>query len=161
MGRTATGVKGITLGENDEVVGMDILEEKDDILIVTRNGYGKRTGEEEYRIQSRGGKGIKTCNITDKTGSLVSVTTVTGEEDLMVITAAGVIIRMDVGQISRLGRNTMGVKLIKLESGEDQFVSTVAKVEKEEETNEDDEKEVSGEETEMITEIDSVDPGEE
>ena len=159
MGRTATGVKGITLGEDDEVVGMDILEDKDDILIVTRNGYGKRTGEEEYRIQSRGGKGIKTCNITDKTGSLVSVKTVTGEEDLMVITAAGVIIRMDVGQISRLGRNTMGVKLIKLESGEDQYVSTVAKVQKEE-TNEEDEheeEEVSVEGTEVNTETDSSD----
>ena len=159
MGRTATGVKGITLSENDEVVGMDILEDKDDILIVTRNGYGKRTVEEEYRIQSLGGKGIKTCNITDKTGSLVSVKTVTGEEDLMVITAAGVIIRMDVGQISRLGRNTMGVKLIKLESGEDQYVSTVAKVQKEE-TNEEDEHEeqdASVEETVVNTEIDSSD----
>ena len=157
MGRTATGVKGITLGENDEVVGMDILEEKDDILIVTHNGYGKRTGEEEYRIQSRGGKGIKTCNITDKTGPLVSVTTVTGEEDLMVITAAGVIIRMDVGQISRLGRNTMGVKLIKLESGDDQYVSTVAKVEKEEENMDDNELEASeeGTETEVNAEIES------
>ena len=149
MGRTATGVKGITLSENDEVVGMDILEENDDILIVTRNGYGKRTGEEEYRIQSRGGKGIKTCNITDKTGSLVSVKTVTGEEDLMVITAAGVIIRMDVGQISRLGRNTMGVKLIRLESGDDQYVSTVAKVQKEEDSPEDDEQEETVEQTEL------------
>ncbi len=161
MGRTATGVKGITLSENDEVVGMDILEENDDILIVTRNGYGKRTGEEEYRIQSRGGKGIKTCNITDKTGSLVSVKTVTGEEDLMVITAAGVIIRMDVGQISRLGRNTMGVKLIRLEAGDDQFVSTVAKVQKEEESPEDDEQELSGEESELSTDIDLQEPTEE
>lgn len=152
MGRTATGVKGITLSENDEVVGMDILEENDDILIVTRNGYGKRTGEEEYRIQSRGGKGIKTCNITDKTGSLVSVKTVTGEEDLMVITAAGVIIRMDVGQISRLGRNTMGVKLIRLESGDDQYVSTVAKVQKEEDSPEDDEQEETVEQTEIQSE---------
>ena len=160
MGRTATGVKGITLSEDDEVVGMDILEEKDDILIVTHNGYGKRTGEEEYRIQSRGGKGIKTCNITDKTGPLVSVATVTGEEDLMVITAAGVIIRMDVGQISRLGRNTMGVKLIKLESGDDQYVSTVAKVQKEEENNEDHELEASEGETEVNTELDSLDSSE-
>ncbi len=131
MGRTATGVKGITLSDGDEVVGMDILEEKDDILIVTKKGYGKRTGAEEYRIQSRGGKGIKTCNITEKNGDLVSVQTVTGEEDIMVITADGVIIRMDVAQISRLGRNTMGVKLIRLGADDDQYVSTVAKVEKE------------------------------
>ncbi len=169
MGRTATGVKGITLSENDEVVGMDILEENDDILIVTRNGYGKRTGEEEYRIQSRGGKGIKTCNITDKTGPLVSVKTVTGEEDLMVITAAGVIIRMDVGQISRLGRNTMGVKLIRLESGDDQYVSTVAKVQKEEDSPEDDDQDETLEQTveqaedqaEQSAEIDTQDSSEE
>ncbi|WP_455662685.1 DNA gyrase subunit A [Pradoshia sp.] len=143
MGRTATGVKGITLSDGDEVVGMDILEEKDDILIVTKKGYGKRTGAEEYRIQSRGGKGIKTCNITEKNGDLVSVQTVTGEEDIMVITADGVIIRMDVAQISRLGRNTMGVKLIRLGADDEQYVSTVAKVEKEsdleDETDEGDE----------------------
>lgn len=131
MGRTATGVKGITLSDGDEVVGMDILEEKDDILIVTKKGYGKRTGAEEYRIQSRGGKGIKTCNVTDKNGDLVSVQTVSGEEDIMVITADGVVIRMDVAQISRLGRNTMGVKLIRLGADDEQYVSTVAKVEKE------------------------------
>ena len=137
MGRTATGVKGITLSAGDEVVGMDILEEKDDILIVTKKGYGKRTGAEEYRIQSRGGKGIKTCNITDKNGDLVSVQTVSGEEDIMVITAAGVVIRMDVAQISRLGRNTMGVKLIRLGDEDEQYVSTVAKVEKEAESEDD------------------------
>ena len=131
MGRTATGVKGITLSDGDEVVGMDILEEKDDILIVTKKGYGKRTGAEEYRIQSRGGKGIKTCNVTDKNGDLVSVQTVSGDEDIMVITADGVVIRMDVAQISRLGRNTMGVKLIRLGADDEQYVSTVAKVEKE------------------------------
>ena len=148
MGRTATGVKGITLGKDDEVVGMDILNQNDDVLIVTKNGYGKRTGEEEYRIQSRGGKGIKTCNITDKTGTLVSVKTVTGSEDLMVVTAAGIIIRMDVAQISRLGRNTMGVKLIKLESADDQYVSTVAKVQKEEEIEE----EIEEKEDELIKE---------
>ena len=137
MGRTATGVKGITLSAGDEVVGMDILEEKDDILIVTKKGYGKRTGAEEYRIQSRGGKGIKTCNVTDKNGDLVSVQTVSGEEDIMVITAAGVVIRMDVAQISRLGRNTMGVKLIRLGDEDEQYVSTVAKVEKEAESEDD------------------------
>ncbi|QQZ09458.1 DNA gyrase subunit A [Heyndrickxia vini] len=131
MGRTATGVKGITLTGDDEVVGMEILEENDDVLIVTINGYGKRTNSSEYRIQSRGGKGLKTCNITEKNGNLIAVKTVTGEEDLMLITAGGVLIRMAVGDISQLGRNTQGVKLIRL--GEDEHVATVAKVEKEEE----------------------------
>lgn len=133
MGRTATGVKGITLREGDEVIGMELLNEGEEILTVTRNGYGKRTPEEEYRIQSRGGKGIKTCNITDKTGSLVAIKTVTGEEDLMIITAAGVIIRTAVDSISVTGRNTQGVKLIRLDSEENEFVSTVGIVEKEDE----------------------------
>ncbi|RSK25441.1 DNA gyrase subunit A [Bacillus sp. HMF5848] len=131
MGRNAAGVKGINLREDDEVVGMEILEESSEVLIVTRNGYGKRTVSEEYRIQSRGGVGIKTCNITDKNGDLVSVKAVTGEEDLMIITASGVLIRMAVGDISQTGRSTQGVKLIRV-SGEDDYVATVAKVEKEE-----------------------------
>ncbi len=131
MGRTATGVKGINLSEDDVVVGMEILEEKNDVLVVTENGYGKRTPANEYRVQTRGGKGLKTCNVTERNGELVSVKAVTGEEDLMIITAHGVLIRMDVNDISTTGRNTQGVKLIRLQ--EDEFVSTVAKVEKEEE----------------------------
>lgn len=130
MGRTASGVKGISLDESDNVVGMEILEEDVDILIVTRNGYGKRTPSGEYRIQSRGGKGLKTCNITDKNGPVVSVKATKGEEDLMLITASGVIIRMGISTISTMGRNTQGVKLIKLD--ENVSVSTVALVEKEE-----------------------------
>ncbi|OIK05687.1 DNA gyrase subunit A [Bacillus sp. MUM 13] len=133
MGRTASGVKGITLRNNDEVVGMEILEESDEVLIVTKNGYGKRTPADEYRIQNRGGKGIKTCNVTDKNGELIAVKTVTGEEDLMLITAAGVLIRMAVEDISRTGRNTQGVKLIRLENSENEYVSTVAMVERDEE----------------------------
>ncbi|MCD4839869.1 DNA gyrase subunit A [Neobacillus sedimentimangrovi] len=132
MGRTATGVKGITLDSDDEVVGMEVLEENNDILIVTKNGYGKRTPASEYRIQGRGGKGIKTCHITEKNGELVSVRTVTGEEDLMLITTSGVLIRIDVAGISQLGRNTQGVKLITLKESENESVATVAKVEKEE-----------------------------
>ncbi|XXM72180.1 DNA gyrase subunit A [Lysinibacillus sphaericus] len=130
MGRTATGVKGINLSDDDIVVGMEILEEKSDILVVTVNGYGKRTPASEYRVQTRGGKGLKTCNITERNGELVAVKAVTGEEDLMIITAHGVLIRMDVNDISTTGRNTQGVKLIRLQESE--FVSTVAKVEKEE-----------------------------
>ncbi|MDX8346086.1 DNA gyrase subunit A [Rossellomorea sp. YZS02] len=129
MGRTATGVKGINLSDDDIVVGMEILEDKSDVLVVTVNGYGKRTPASEYRIQTRGGKGLKTCNVTERNGELVSVKAVTGEEDLMIITAHGVLIRMDVNDISTTGRNTQGVKLIRLQESE--FVSTVAKVEKE------------------------------
>lgn len=132
MGRTATGVKGISLGKEDEVVGMEVLEENTEILIVTKNGYGKRTPSEEYRIQGRGGKGIKTCNITEKNGSLISMKAVTGEEDIMLITTGGVLIRMAIGDISTMGRNTQGVRLIRLDENLDEFVATVAKVEKEE-----------------------------
>ncbi|NLP50355.1 DNA gyrase subunit A [Bacillus sp. RO1] len=131
MGRTATGVKGISIAENDEVVGMELLDEGLDVLVVTKNGYGKRTPAEEYRVQSRGGKGIKTCNITERNGELVSVKTVTTEEDLMLITASGVLIRMSVDGISQMGRNTQGVKLIRL--AENEFVTTVARVDKEDE----------------------------
>lgn len=130
MGRTATGVKGITLDSEDEVVGMEILEENTEILTVTKNGFGKRTPSDEYRIQSRGGKGIKTCNITEKNGTVVSVKATAGEEDLMLITASGVLIRMGIEGISSLGRNTQGVKLIKL--GDSEHVATIAVVEKEE-----------------------------
>ncbi|MGG5254497.1 DNA gyrase subunit A [Neobacillus sp. SM06] len=142
MGRTATGVKGITLNSDDEVVGMEVLEENTDILIVTKNGFGKRTPAHEYRVQSRGGKGIKTCNITDKNGDLISMKAVTGEEDLMLITTGGVLIRIAVDSISSMGRNTIGVKLINLKD-ENENVATVAKVEKEEPSveNENDEQE--------------------
>ena len=152
MGRTATGVKGITLSENDEVVGMEILEDHHDVLIVTINGYGKRTPAAEYRIQSRGGKGIKTCNITDKNGTLVSVKTVTGDEDIMLITADGILIRMAVTDISQLGRNTQGVKLIRL--SDEAFVATVAKVEKEDEEINDEENEDPN--SEVVISIDST-----
>ena len=154
MGRTATGVKGITLRRDDEVIGMELLNEGEEILVVTRNGYGKRTNEEEYRIQSRGGKGIKTCNITDKTGSLVAIKSVTGEEDLMIITAAGVVIRTAVSSISQTGRNTQGVKLIRLDEEANEFVSTVGIVEKEDEVEEDENStaELTEETTEEVTE---------
>lgn len=133
MGRTATGVKGITLDSDDEVIGMEVLEENSEVLTVTRNGYGKRTKAEEYRIQGRGGKGIKTCNITEKNGDLVAMKAVTGDEDLMLITTKGVLIRIAVSDISIMGRNTQGVKLIRISEDENdrEYVATVAKVEKE------------------------------
>ncbi|WP_409272886.1 DNA gyrase subunit A [Neobacillus sp. SCS-31] len=135
MGRTATGVKGITLDPDDEVIGMEVLEEGTDVLVVTSKGYGKRTAAAEYRIQGRGGKGIKTANVTERNGELVSMKTVTGEEDLMLITTSGVLIRIPVDSISKVGRNTIGVKLINIKDNES--VATVAKVEREEEKPED------------------------
>ncbi|WP_332634406.1 DNA gyrase subunit A [Halalkalibacter flavus] len=126
MGRTAAGVKGISLSEDDHVVGMDIIEEGHEVLIVTEKGYGKRTPIEEYRIQNRGGKGIKTCNITERNGTLVSLKVVSSEHDIMIITASGVIIRMNVDGISTTGRNTQGVTLIRVNEGEE--VATVARV---------------------------------
>ncbi|TDB52055.1 DNA gyrase subunit A [Bacillus sp. CBEL-1] len=143
MGRTATGVKGITLDSEDEVIGMEILEEESDILIITKNGYGKRTPANEYRIQTRGGKGLRTCNITDKNGDVVALKCVTSGEEIMVITVSGVLIRLSVSGISQMGRNTQGVKVIRL--GDSEFVSTVAKVqtsEEDEELDEDSESEL-------------------
>ncbi|WP_379970850.1 DNA gyrase subunit A [Ectobacillus sp. sgz5001026] len=129
MGRTAAGVKAIKLNDDDQVVGTEIAEEDVDVLIVTKNGFGKRTPIEEYRIQSRGGKGLKTCNVNDKNGKLVAVKSVKGEEDIMLITVAGVLIRIPVEQISRMGRNTQGVRLISLKENEE--VATVTKAQRE------------------------------
>ncbi|MFB7159053.1 DNA gyrase subunit A [Lysinibacillus sp. NPDC056232] len=132
MGRTAGGVRGIKLRDGDEVVGMEIVEPGQEILVVTAKGYGKRTSEEEYRLQSRGGVGLKTIQITDKNGPMVAVKTVDGSEDLMLITINGMLIRMDVNDISLIGRSTQGVRLIRL--SDEELVATVAKVEKEEES---------------------------
>ncbi|AIY06991.1 DNA gyrase subunit A [Planococcus sp. PAMC 21323] len=128
MGRTASGVRGIRLREGDAVVGMEILDPNDNVLVITEKGYGKQTKESEYRVQSRGGMGIKTCQITDKNGPLVAVRTVNGTEDIMLITVNGILIRMDVNDISTTGRSTQGVRLIRL--GDDEVVATVAKVKK-------------------------------
>ncbi|RAI79551.1 DNA gyrase subunit A [Macrococcoides goetzii] len=145
LGRTAAGVKGISLREGDEVIGLDVIESngEHEVLIVTENGYGKRTGEAEYRISNRGGKGIKTASITEKNGNLVCITTVNGDEDIMLVTNQGVIIRLDVAEFSQNGRSAQGVRLIKL--GEGQLVATVAKVEKEEDVDVIDEDKLPGE----------------
>lgn len=130
MGRMASGVKGISLRENDEVVSMDIIEPDSNILHVTSNGYGKQTPEAEYRKINRGGKGVLTCKITEKTGHVVTVKVVQGDEDLMLMTSKGVLIRIPVEEISETGRNAMGVRLIRVQDEEE--VATVAKVEEEE-----------------------------
>ncbi len=131
MGRSAAGVRGIKLRGDDYVIGMDVLHPESEVLVITEKGYGKRTEAVEYAIKGRGGKGIKTVNITEKNGNLAGLTTVTGEEDIMLITNKGVIIRFDVESVSQTGRATQGVRLIRLE--EDALVSTMAKVAKEEE----------------------------
>ncbi|SHG81293.1 DNA gyrase subunit A [Ornithinibacillus halophilus] len=131
MGRTASGVRGISLRENDEVVSMEILDDGLQIMHVTNKGIGKRTPEDQYRITKRGGKGIFTCKLNDDTGHVVAVKAVTGEEDIMLITVDGVLIRIPVEGVSQTGRNTQGVRLIRLQEGEE--VATVAKIEKDEE----------------------------
>ena len=130
MGRTAAGVRGIRLREEDYVVGTAILSAQNEVLVITENGYGKRTASKEYPIKGRGGKGIKTANITTKNGPLAGLTTVTGDEDILVITDKGVIIRFNVATVSQTGRATLGVRLMKME--DDAKVVTMARVEPEE-----------------------------
>ena len=110
-------------------------DSNDEILVVTENGYGKRTPVNDYRLSNRGGKGIKTATITERNGNIVCITTVNGEEDLMVVTNSGVIIRIDVQDISQNGRAAQGVRLIKL--SDEQYVSTVAKVSEDDEESAD------------------------
>ena len=128
MGRNASGVRGITLdNENDEVIGMITVEDGTaDILVVSENGYGKRSSIDDYRITNRGGKGVKTINVTEKTGALVAIKNVTDEDDLMIINKSGVAIRLAVANLRVMGRATQGVRLIKVR--EDDSIAAVAKV---------------------------------
>jgi len=134
MGRTAAGVRGISLRDDDEVVSMEILEDGLQILHVTNKGVGKRTPEDQYRTTNRGGKGIFTCKLNEDTGHVVAVKAVTGEEDIMLITVAGVLIRIPIEDISQTGRNTQGVRLIRIQDEEE--VATVAVIEKDDEEEE-------------------------
>lgn len=133
MGRNASGVRGITLGhDNDEVVGMICLENEDlNILVVSEKGFGKRSDLNDYRVTNRGGKGVKTLNITEKTGDLIAIKEVTDADDLMIINKSGVIIRIAVERLRVMGRATQGVKLINLRSNDE--IAAVAKVTIEEE----------------------------
>ena len=115
MGRSATGVRGVNLREGDKVVGASVVTDQDEVLIITEKGYGKRTMASEYPTKGRGGKGIKTANITEKNGPLAGLLTVKGDEDLMIITDTGVMIRTNVGNISQTGRSTQGVKVMRLD----------------------------------------------
>ncbi|EIA4825607.1 DNA gyrase subunit A [Staphylococcus pseudintermedius] len=160
MSRIAAGVKGIRLRDGDEVIGLDVADDdnQDEILVVTEKGYGKRTSTEDYRLSNRGGMGVKTAKLTERNGRLVCITTVEGDEDLMVVTNQGVIIRMEVSNISVNGRMAQGVRLIRLD--EEQYVSTVAKVKKEPEDIEADEHTTASEASDDVeVVVDDVTPG--
>jgi len=153
MGRTASGVRGITLQhDNDEVIGMvAVNDNKSNILVVSEKGYGKRSNLEDYRITNRGGKGVKTLNITAKTGNLVAIKNVTDEDDLMIINKSGIAIRMAVADLRVIGRATQGVKLINIK--ESDSIAAVAKVQHEEEEEEAEENETDT--TDTDTEVDN------
>lgn len=131
MGRNASGVRGVTLADdNDEVVGMvSVHNFEDDILVVSERGYGKRSNIDDYRITNRGGKGVKTISITEKTGGLVAIKNVTDTDDLMIINKSGIAIRMGVEDLRVMGRATQGVRLINLKDNDS--IAAVAKVMKE------------------------------
>ncbi|MCC5909517.1 MAG: DNA gyrase subunit A [Clostridiaceae bacterium] len=139
MGRGAMGVKGITLANGDEMVAMEVVEDNKDLLVVSSKGLGKRTGLENYRLQTRGGKGIKTYNVTDKAGHLVGGKIVDDEDEILLITNSGIVIRLNVNNISRMGRNTKGVTLMR--TNEDTQIVSIAQIPHHEKTPEEDEEE--------------------
>ena len=154
MGRGASGVRGIRLQhDKDEVIGMiAINDEESTVLVVSENGYGKRSSIEDYRITNRGGKGVKTLNITEKTGNLVALKSVTDEDDLMIINKSGITIRMAISDLRVMGRATQGVKLINIKG--DDSIAAVAKVMQEDDEEEETEGQIEGE-TENGTEIEN------
>ena len=127
IGRTATGVKGITLDDDDYVIGMITVRPEQDVLVVSENGYGKRSSIEDYRVTNRGGKGVKTLNVTEKTGNLISINAVTDNDHLMIINRSGITIRLAVDSLRVMGRATQGVRLINLRDGD--VIASVAKIE--------------------------------
>ncbi|MEE2771854.1 MAG: DNA gyrase C-terminal beta-propeller domain-containing protein, partial [Bacteroidota bacterium] len=148
--RNASGVRGITLAsDDDEVVGMIAVNDfESDILVVSENGYGKRSSLEDYRITNRGGKGVKTISVTEKTGQLVAIKNVSDEDDLMIINKSGIVIRMAVEDLRVMGRATQGVRLINLKGND--AIAAVAKVlhdEDDVDNMEDAEKPIGGEES--------------
>lgn len=128
VGRGSIGVRGITMEENDEVIGMIVVNdlENDTVLVVSEKGYGKRTAVEDYRITNRGGKGVITLNITEKTGNLIAIQNVTDEDGLMIINKSGVAIRMNMDEMRVMGRNTQGVRMINLKKNDE--IAAIAKV---------------------------------
>ncbi|MEG2071152.1 MAG: DNA gyrase C-terminal beta-propeller domain-containing protein, partial [Bacteroidales bacterium] len=136
MGRNASGVKGVTLAhDQDFVVGMICVDNPEyNILVVSENGYGKRSLIDDYRVTNRGGKGVKTINLTDKTGGLIAIKNVTDNDDLMIINRSGIAIRLHVDQLRVMGRATQGVKLINLK--EEDIIAAVTQVPRDEEEDE-------------------------
>ena len=154
VGRTSIGVRGISLEENDEVIGMIAVNdvENESVLVVSEKGYGKRTAVEDYRITNRGGKGVITLNITEKTGNLIAIQSVTDEDGLMIINKSGVAIRMGMNEMRVMGRNTQGVKVINLKNNDE--IAAIAKVEMDKDVEEDlenEEGELSEENSETIS----------
>ncbi|WP_247927165.1 DNA gyrase subunit A [Streptococcus constellatus] len=136
MGRAATGVRGVNLRPDDHVVGASVISDNQEVLVITEKGYGKRTLASEYATKGRGGKGMKTANITEKNGSLAGLMAVNGDEDLMIITNTGVIIRTNVANISQTGRATLGVKVMRLDKGAQIVTFTSVEAENEKEVDE-------------------------
>jgi DNA gyrase subunit A len=134
VGRTASGVRGISLDESDEVVGMICVEnESEEVMVVSENGYGKRSKIEDYRVTNRGGKGVKTINVTEKTGQLIAIKSVTDNDDLMIITTSGMTIRLSINSVRLMGRTAQGVRLINLR--DEDLIASVARISKSEEEN--------------------------
>jgi DNA gyrase subunit A len=129
MGRDTTGVRGVDLSEGDTLIGMVVVKREAELLVVTEKGLGKRTSVDEYRVQRRGGKGILTCKRSDKTGDVVGLLEVLADEEVMLITRGGIMLRGSVSQIRETGRNAQGVKLVKLDLGD--AVTAVVRVVKE------------------------------
>ena len=136
MGRAATGVRGVNLRPDDHVVGASVISDNQEVLVITEKGYGKRTLASEYATKGRGGKGMKTANITEKNGPLAGLMAVNGDEDLMIITNTGVIIRINVANISQTGRATLGVKVMRLDKGAQIVTFTSVEAENEKEVDE-------------------------
>ncbi|MCU7613755.1 DNA gyrase subunit A [Chryseobacterium sp. GMJ5] len=147
VGRGSIGVRGITMDENDEVIGMIVVNdvERETVLVVSEKGYGKRTAVEDYRITNRGGKGVITLNITEKTGNLIAIQNVTDEDGLMIINKSGVAIRMNMDEMRVMGRNTQGVKMINLKKNDE--IAAIAKVEMDKDVVEEIDEEVDAEES--------------
>ena len=158
VGRTSIGVRGIMLEENDEVIGMIVVNdvEQDSVLVVSANGYGKRSAVEDYRITNRGGKGVITMNITEKTGELIGIQSVTDEDGLMIINKSGVAIRMGMDELRVMGRNTQGVRVINLKKGDE--IAAIAKVEMDKEVEEETENEEVNQDSTVIKHVDSENP---
>ena len=153
IGRTASGVRGISLDEGDQVIGMICVEnESEDVMVVSENGFGKRSRIEDYRVTNRGGKGVKTINVTEKTGNLVAIKSVTDSDDLMIITENGMTIRLAINSVRLMGRTAQGVKLINLK--ENSKIASVARVSQDEEMPEeetfDDQTKIENSETDVL-----------